>query len=82
MSNAKHTIAVKTGQIYRVPRNGKPAHHVKIVRVTKGQQPKARYILVTRSGKRKTPKSAHPIVAWLQWSDGSWQMPLGWERLA
>jgi hypothetical protein len=49
-------VSVKRGQTYRVPRPGKVAVHVRVARVTKGQQPKAFLYRVTRSGKRVGPQ--------------------------
>lgn len=48
-------VAVKPGQIYRVPRKGAPARHVRIARVTRksGPQPVAIYSEVTRNGRGK-----------------------------
>lgn len=70
--------------MYRVPRQGKPARHIRIVRLIqpRSRQPKVRYVLVTKSGKRKQPKGAVLPVSWLVWRDGAWHMPPGFELLA
>jgi hypothetical protein len=72
----KPLFAVSVGDTFRIPRAGKPARHVRIVRILgrKGHQPKAKYIQVTRSGKRKT-KKGEEITAWLTWVDGQWTIP-------
>jgi hypothetical protein len=76
-------IEVTPGETYRVAREGKPARHVRIVRILDRdiQQPKARYILVTRSGKLKERR--HPEenlnLCWLSFRDGSWRMPEAFE---
>lgn len=76
-------IEVVTGQVYRLPRQGKPARHVRIVRILDNdiQQPKARYLLVTKSNKPKERR--HPeerlALCWLQFRDGSWRMPARFE---
>ena len=74
-------IAVRRGQVYRVPRRGKPARHVKVAGVqrTEPRQPKASYYLVTRSGRRVEPKGAMLYQRWLEWRDGAWRFPSSWE---
>ena len=65
---SKNPITVRSGEVYRVPRRGKQAVFVRILRVTKGQQPKAFYFRVTKSGKRVGPKR---IVASVSLVDNS-----------
>jgi hypothetical protein len=77
---SKHTSTLpKSGQVYRVPRRGKPARHVRLTRVRglKGPQPKAAYIEVTRSGRKKGKITN---LTWLQWdaTRKKWSVPPHW----
>lgn len=72
---AKHTIAVRCGETYRVPRARKPAAYVKILRVQRGQQPKVFYRRITKAGKPRPERAAH----WLQYFNGAWRLPEAWE---
>ena len=74
-------IRVAKGQIYRVPRRGKAARHVQVAGVRKGQQPKASYFLVTRTGNRAEAKSTPLRVTWLTWDGRAWVPPAQWELL-
>jgi hypothetical protein len=77
----KPLFAVKVGDCFELPRPGKPARHVRIVRILgrTGHQPKAKYVLITRIGKRKT-KRGMEITTWLTWDAdlGQWRVP--WAR--
>lgn len=73
---------MKAGQVYRVPREGKPAHHVKVLRVAgkKTHQPKIHYVLVTKSGKRKPLGSGLThLVTWMTWDGKAWSPPGVWQ---
>ena len=63
--------AVRRGDVYRIPRPGKPPVFVRIAsvrlnRTRRGDQPKALYYRITRSGVRVGPKR---IVASLKLDD-------------
>jgi hypothetical protein len=70
---APSDVAVAAGNTFRVPRAGKPARHVRIVRVQRAanQSPCAYYIQITRSGNRKP---GDPIRHVLTFRDGAWRM--------
>jgi hypothetical protein len=85
-------IPVRAGEIYRVPRKGKPAAFVKITRVVKGvvvkvrgklhyAQPKVAFKRVTKMGKKRAGEK-HPAKHWLQFRDGAWHLPAAWELAA
>ncbi len=76
MKQRRPTIAVKSGETYKVPRAGKPAAFVKLVRVRKGDQPKVTYERVTRSGGKRPGESVN--VRWLTFRDGAWRLPENW----
>ena len=75
--NKKEPITVRSGEVYRVPRIGKQAAFVRILRVTKGQQPKVAYRRVTRTGGKRYGELV--TRRWLSFMDGAWRLPAGWE---
>ena len=74
-------LAVKAGQHYKVPRAGKPARHVRVLRVRgkNSRQPTAVYVEVTRSGRKKV--RAIEAVRWLQWNGKQWDMGPGFTQV-
>jgi len=83
-------VAVEAGQVYRIPRPGKPAQWVKVkaVDVKDPNQPKIRYVPITRTGaekslglgdQRKWDKKVATIPTRAQFRDGAWRAPPGWE---
>ena len=64
------TITVRRGQIYRVGRKT-----IKITGVSKGDQPKATYARISRSG--ATKYKGH-YRAWLTHRNGVWAPPASW----
>ena len=70
---APSDVAVAAGDTFRVPRAGKPARHVRIVRVQRAanQSPCAYYVEVTRTGRRKSGDTIRHV---LTWRDGAWRM--------
>ena len=75
---------VKAGQIYRVPRLGKPAHHVRVVRVVRinSDQPKVHYRPVTKSGKKKPiAYGLTHLTSWLHWDGSMWVPPSVWQLM-
>ena len=82
---AKPLLTVKSGQTYKVHRPGKPAHHVRVTRIIgkTSHQPKIRYRLVTRSGKKKAlGYGLDYLTCWLQWTGTTWSPPSTWELQA
>ena len=77
----KPRIDASVGQTYRVPRAGKPARMVRIAGIRRGQQPKVSYYLVSRTGKRVESLRTPLYMAWMQWVDGAWRVPAGWEAV-
>ena len=71
------TLPPRAGQVYKVPRRGKPARHVRLTRVRglRGKQPKATYIQVTKSGRKKSPTVN---TTWLTWAGEKWSLPANW----
>lgn len=76
----KHTITARRGEIYRVPRVGKPAAYVRILGVRRGDQPKVRYRRVTKAGGRRSGELE--ALRWLQWREGAWRLPADWLKVA
>lgn len=63
-------------------RKGAYRQHIRITRVTWGQQPKAIVKAVTRTGKPKRD-SRYGITSfrvWLRWDGKGWTMPPGYEQ--
>lgn len=87
-------FAVKAGQVYRRKPVHGHTRYIRIVRVSSKQtgQPKALYVDVSRSNKPKRgryqsngwsmPHSTkeYPADTWLQYRDGAWRMPEGFEE--
>jgi hypothetical protein len=81
MTTKKRDHDVCAGQIYRVPRAGKPANHVKVVRVkNKPDGPVIHYVPVTRTGNKKPIGYGlkHLETRLTRGADG-WSLPMGWE---
>lgn len=77
-------LGVEAGQTYRVRRAGKPAAHVRVVKVVgrEGPQPKIWYRPVTKSGGPKPiglGKKVKHLTSWMARRDGQWCPPPEWE---
>ena len=73
-----HTrMLVSRGQVYasRPDRHGARERFIAIVGLSRGQQPRATWREVTRTGRLKNRKSGAPVTTFLTCVDGSWQMP-------
>jgi hypothetical protein len=70
--------------MYRVPRSGKQARHVRVVSVRgkSGHMPKAHLVEVTRSGNDK-PQDHGLVhfVSFLMFRDGAWRLSASYELL-
>ena len=81
-------VDVSRGQTWatRPARKGARQRFVRIVGVSRGaariKQPKVTWYEVTRSGKRKAPKSAPLACTFLTVTDGRWTMPSQWELIS
>jgi hypothetical protein len=72
----KKRTTIKRGQLFKVPRKGKPAAFVRVVGVRWGQQPKVTLRRVTRSGGRRSGET--DFRHWLQFVSGVWRLPENW----
>ena len=81
-TNSNKRPEVIKGQVYQYKANKKGSHlrFFKIVGVSKGQQPKASYRQITRSGNLVSKKHKwEPTITttWLSWEDAQWVFPFG-----
>jgi len=81
-TNSNNSPGVKKGQVYQYKPNKKGARlkFFKIVGVSKGQQPKASYRQITKSGAlvpKKHKWEPNISTAWLSWNGTQWAFPFG-----
>lgn len=81
MGKAKKESVI-AGQYYKTtPASGGHSKYIRIMRVSRGQQPKATVRRTTRSGNLKTGKDAYSFSVWLTFNQGlsQWVMPSSYE---
>jgi hypothetical protein len=74
----KELYTVKAGQVYSAVPKRKGAHKqfVKVLRLSKRNQPKVTLQLITKSGKKKkTPFGTDTFQSWLTFHEGQWKLP-------